>query len=169
MLRLEPPENVNLCKLTKLEKKVLAALSKQRVERMFHYPEGNDITGIAKLVYGEEVLDCARRGGHHCSDVSLCFAAKSSLSRTLNRLYQTGLVKKCKPIRHYGWFKRNNELDRGGFYGILWKFLKTVSINEKGLFVVEKLNFKDLPWKCHVWWMLTDRGRKLAEKQGEVE
>jgi len=147
----------------------MEALLKQRIERLSHYPEGNDIRGIAKLVYGEEVLDRVRRGGHYCSDVSLCFAAKSSLSRTLKNLWEKGLVKKCKPIRRYGWFKENKELDRASFYGVLWQFLKAVSINENGLFVVEKIDFKTLPWKCHVWWMVTDKGKSLAEKLKQNE
>ena len=174
MLRLEPPENVNSIKLTKLETKVLAALKKGKPkERFSHFPEGNDIQGIARIVWGDEVFNCAKRGGHYCSDVTLCYAAKSSLSRVLKKLWQYGLVKRCKPIYHYGWYKpyidQNGE-KYSGFYGLIreLQFLRAISLTETGQYNVEKILFKSLPYHCRVWWILTDRGRKLAEKQGEV-
>ena len=61
---------VNLIKLTKLERKVLAALSEsnlQEDEKWGYYPsEGSNVEGIAKRVYGGEVLGCEKRGGHIC-------------------------------------------------------------------------------------------------------
>jgi hypothetical protein len=152
---------VNSIKLTKLERDVLLVLSQAPDSE--YYPEGNDIYSIAKKVFGDAVLDCERRGGHHCSDLRLAHAAKSSISRTLKNLFHKGLVKRCIPIYHYGWTRVHfRDGTTNGFYGKLrdLQFLKAASINEHGLCVVEKLAFKELPDRCHVWWILTEKGKQ---------
>jgi hypothetical protein len=128
------------------------------------YPEGNDIAGIAVIVFGKAVLHVERRGGSYCGDVSLCYSAKSSLSRSLKQLHQKGLVKKCFPVYERGWiiFDDRNGVKRR-YYGVRNKALKATWKDDKGLWVVEWLAFRSLPGGCHVWWMLTERGKDLIE------
>ena len=160
-------ESVNFIKLTKLEKNVLKALNQPQTEDTKYYPCGNHVLGIAKIVYGETVLNCERRGGHYCSDVSLAYAAKTVLSRVLNGLWKKGLVKKCKPIYHYGWETfEDRDGSIHGCYGKIHelKFLRCVWLNESKLWHIEKLPFKDLPVYCHVWWMLTEKGEHVLKE-----
>lgn len=166
MVEVSIQTKVNSIKLTKLEKKVLAALSKgkPREEYQYHPEEGNDTRGIAELVFGKEVFHCERRGGQYCFNITLCYAAKSSLSRVLKSLWLKGLVKRCRPIYRYGWHKADEDL--GPFYGKmrLMQFLRVVSIDEKGMFHLQELHFKQLPYRCRVWWMLTEKGKELARE-----
>ena len=157
----EPMQNVNLIKLTKLERKVLQSFKTQPKDE--EYPEGHNLEEIATVVFGKDVLNVERRGGHYCTGISICYAAKSSLSRTLKQLHQKGLVKKCIPVYNRGWIKRE-DVDGSPicFYGTKDKALKVTSKNDSGLWVVEWLSFRYLPSGCHVWWMLTDKAKGLV-------
>jgi hypothetical protein len=117
---------VNSIKLTKLEKSVLKALAQPCPrEHSKGYPEGSDEYGIAATVWGSDVLNTEKRGGYFCGDVSLAYAARSSLSRVLKRLLFRGLVKKCKPVYQRGWVR--GMLPSGekyGYYGLAAQFLR---------------------------------------------
>lgn len=153
---------VNLIKLTKLERKVLLALSKPTPqEKCGYYPsEGNNVKGIAKCVYGEEVLDCESRGGYYVQNLGVCYAAKSSLSRVLKRLWEKGLVKKCKPIYESFWMKAGTGRYGGpGYWRRQLMYLKAVSIIS-GRYHVEEVSANQLPDRTHIWWMLTEKGKE---------
>ena len=161
-------KSVNSIKLTKLEKRVLEALSQPRSKDKYeHYPdEGNDQKGLGKLVFGDDVLNCERRGGHFCSDISMCYATRSSLSRILKQLFLKGLVKRCEPIYYYGWTPRYDE-NSCGYYGKTKRFLRAISI-EYGRYKIEEWPFRELPYRCHVWWILTEKAKHvLADLKGE--
>ena len=62
--------------------------------------------GIAELVYGEEVFNRERRGGPKLQmGPKICYAAKSSLSRSLNGLWKKGIVKKGLAEYNSFWYK----------------------------------------------------------------
>jgi len=158
-------QDVNSIKLTKLEKKVLTALLELKPQEEYCPKEGNNIEGIASIVYGEEVFGCERRGGHACVDLSVCYAAKSSLSRALKSLWKKGLVKKCKPIYESYWVKGNES--GVGFYNRELVHLRAVSI-DFDRYRIEEISVKHLPDRTHVWWLLTEKGIKYA-KEGLAE
>lgn len=164
--------NVNLIKSTKLgkiEKLTLLALLEPKEHYMgdmgFKHPEGNDVEGIAGLVFGEKVLNCEKPGGHYCTGRSVCYSAKSSLSRTLHMLWLKGFVKYCKPIYRYAWHPADPESDSVGFYGKTSKTLRCAELRGDGhLWTTDELFplKTELPHRTHVWWKLTERGREKA-------
>ena len=163
---------VNSIKLTKLEGRILKALSKQRpMESYDYYPkEGNDTCGLASMVYGQQALNCERVGGRYVSNLSIAYSVKSSLSRTLKNLWKKGIVKKCLPEYRRYWHKPN-ERDRetigGGFYGADLKGLNASWINEDGVHCtsfIRASGFYSLPHRTRVWWIPTDRGKDVIEE-----
>ena len=152
-------QNVNSMKLTKLEFKVLQSFKTPSSHE--YYPEGHNLEEIATVVFGKDVFNVERRGGRYVGDVNICYAAKSSLSRTLKNLWQKELVKKCQPIYIRKW---QHLEDRDGsilkFYGIAQRYLRIIWLRY-GRYVVEELDFQFLPDRCHVWWMLTDKAKGL--------
>lgn len=165
-------EVVNLIKLTKLEKQVLVALleGKPKGEYDYYPDEGSDVKGIAKILYGSDVFGCERRGGRICMDLqgSVCYAVKASLSRTLKQLFRKGLVKRCKPIYASFWVKANPEYESGGYYTRRIRYLRAISIHNGGKYRVEEIQCRELPERCHVWFMLTDEGKEQAGRLGDV-
>ena len=124
---------VNSIKLTKLERKVLKALFEKRVTEYGSYPdEGNNVEGIAKIVYRDQVLNCEKAGGHKISNLSVCYSAKSSLSRVLNRLVKKGLVKRCTPYYHGRWEVADKERGSGGFWYRRLLNLSSCWVDEEG-------------------------------------
>jgi hypothetical protein len=158
---------VNFIKLTKLEKKVLILLSQQRTSSYTYeeFPEGNNAEGIAKLVFGEAVFNRERRGGHYCDDITLCYAAKSSLSRIFQSLFKKGLVAKCKPRRRGGIVTAQDGVDHVIHYYSpnAWKWLQGCWISEHGNILYDKRCCHSLPYKCHQWYMLTPYGKQIVE------
>ena len=164
-------QTVNLIKLTKLERKILSALLEGRKPSCpelaeYEFSEGNNYEGIAKSVYGNSVLHRWKRGGHFCDGVSICYAVKSSLCRSLKSLFEKGMVKKCHPIYRRGWRKAEYPEETSFYDRKLSSVLRAVSINEDGKDRVESiiLQWKKLPYRCHVWWMLTEKGEKYAKE-----
>ncbi len=162
---------VNSIKLTKLERRVLKALFEKRVAEYGNYPnEGNNVEGITKIVYGDRALNCEKAGGHYVSDVSVCYSAKSSLSRTLKSLWMKGMVKKCHPRYRRYWHKPNEwnrERVGGGFYGADLMGLDASWINEEGISYTNYIRasgFSQLPHRTRVWWILTDKGKDVVEE-----
>ena len=164
---------VNSIKLTKLERRILEVLSKQRPRESYdYYPEeGNDTRGIASMVYGEKVLKRERVGGNYCSDISIAYSAKSSLSRALKSLWNKGLVKRCKPRYRRYWHKPDDwDRERGrsiGFYGADLMGLNDSWVNEKGIYCTDYIrasSFSKLPRRTKEWWILTDSGKDVFEE-----
>lgn len=163
---------VNSIKLTKLEGRVLKALSKQRPSESYEYypKEGNDTCGLASMVYGQNVLNCAQVGGYYTSNLSVAYSAKSSLSRTLKNLWRKGIVKKCHPEYRSYWHKpdeRGRERGDVGFYGADLKGLNASWLNEEGdqcTDHIQAYSFSQLPPRTRVWWIPTDRGKDVIEE-----
>lgn len=159
--------NPNLIKLRKMEKKVLIALL-QPNKTEYNYPkEGNDMKGIAEIVYGQKVLNCERIGEHYCENLSVCYSAKSYLSNILNELFRKGLVKKCSPNYHYYWQKKDEfESDSTGSWrkelkGLQARWYESTS----GQFIIGNISldrWTRLPTNTKFWWILTDKGKEIA-------
>lgn len=154
-------QTVNSIKLTKLEKKVIIALfnSPQWIEPYKETrPEGNNVYGIAKQVYGESVLNPYQ-------DLSLKYSVRSSLNRILKHLWKRELVLKCRPNYYYSWEKvkdRNGTVI--GWWGKTLRYLRSYKYDERGSNFVSVPRFARLPDRTHIWWLLTDKGRDLAEE-----
>lgn len=156
-----------LTMLSKLDIKILRSLQNTRatskLSDIYFRPEGNDTAGIAEAVWEK-----------HMSD-----SAKTSLSRSLKKLYEKGLVKKGVPIYSYGWRKRDKDIpDSTGIWGRIDKdsYLLTTEIlpggyvnKERLPFVVEEgepnfwgqrnRRYMELPYGMKKWWMLTSKGK----------
>jgi len=162
---------VNSIKLTKLEGRILEALSKQRPRDSYEYypKEGNDTCGLASMIYGQKVLNCAQVGGHYCSNLSVAYSAKSSLSRALKSLWRKGMVKKCRPRYRRYWHKADEwqrEAGLGGFYGADLTGLNASWLNEEGVHCTDYIwasGFSELPTRTRVWWIPTDVGKVRAK------
>lgn len=175
--------NVNLIKSTKLgkiEKLTLLTLLEPKKDRMsetgIKYPDGNDMEGIAESVFGGKVLNCERPGGHYCTNLSVSYSAKSSLSRTLHTLWLKGFVKRCRPIYRHTWHPADSEFGLVGFYGKDWSWvLRCVELSADGSPQIQDETLSriagfQLPHRTHVWWRLTERGRgKALELKGSNE
>jgi len=163
---------VNSIKLTKLEGRILKALSKQRPRESYEYypKEGNDTCGLASMVYGQRALNCERVGGNICSGVSVAYSARSSLSRALKSLWKKGIVKKCHPEYRRYWHKPNEwnrERMGGGFYGADLTGLNASEVDEEGVLYTNYIRasgFSTLPHRTRVWWILTDSGKDVIEE-----
>ena len=156
---------VNSIKLTKLERRILKALSKKRPRESYEYypEEGNDTYGIASIAYGRDVLN-----PYH--NTYLTDSAKSSLSRALKSLWRKGMIKKCLPRYRRYWHKPDDwNKERGvvGFYGADLTGLNASWLNEKGVYCTDYIRasgFSQLPHRTRVWWILTDRGKDVFEE-----
>lgn len=162
--------SVNLPKLTKLDKRVLDALSTpQDKEEYITFPkEGIGFQGIAKRVYGEAVLNCETRGGPYVENLTICYSAKSSLSRTLKKLWKNGLVKKCVPKYRRYWCIED---DGGGFYSVRLSGLYASWINENGVYCTDLIwtrKYASLTYRSKIWWILTQLGKDRV-KGGSIE
>ena len=159
---------VNSIKLTKLERRVLKALFEKRVTEYGSYPdEGNNVEGIAKIVYGDKVLHRERIGGHYVSNLSVCYSAKSSLSRVLKQLVKKGLVKRCTPYYHGRWEGVDKESGSVGFWNRRLLNLSSCWVDEEGDWrkgTISIGRFTVLPHGTRVWWVLTDRGKADLEE-----
>lgn len=160
-------EKVNLIKLTKLERKVVVALLKPRKRGKYDpdYPkQGNDTYGLASIVYNEKGLDPYR-------NLSLTCAVKSSLSRVLNRLYRKGLVKKCKPIYRYSWHKKEGGDDSGlvSYHGKDFEGFRAYEYGKNHEIIGRTTMYESLPHRTKVWWILTEKGKNIAEEISGVK
>ena len=172
-------QTVNSIKLTKLERKILSAIFEGRKPSCPEFAKyevsiGSDYEGIAEIVFGDSVLHTDKKNGHFCTDLSVCYAAKASLCRSLKNLFKKGLVKKCHPIYRRGW-QKPDEWDKehgiGAFYTKVSEELRVTCVNEQGQTSNETLRigqYQHLPHRCHVWWMLTEKGMKYA-KEGAAQ
>lgn len=154
-------ENVKLINLTIRGKQVLVALfhSPQREgEYEEKRPEGNNVYGIAKQVYGSSVLK------PHLN-LSLKPSVRSSLNRLLKHLWKKGLILKCRPRYRYGWYKSPGYWEDSLAY---WeKRFEGLEGYEYGNVRPEFISvppFTRLPNRTHVWWILTAKGCDLAEE-----
>ena len=159
---------VNSIKLTKLEGRVLNALFEKRVAEYGNYPdEGNNVDGIAKIVYGDKVLNREKIGGPYVSNTSVCYSAMSSLSRVLTRLVKKGLVKRCTPYYHGSWEVADKERGSVGFWYRRLLNLSSSWVDEEGDWRTDTImigRFARLPHGTRVWWILTDRGKDVFEE-----
>jgi len=155
-------------KLGNVEKRILVALLIQRKQDYsIGYPEGNDIRGIAKFVYG--IVEPQSEG------LYMNPSNYSSLSATLHKLFKKGLVKMCIPVYHRRWIKEDKDhyisghIDRKGSRE-LKLLVKEYDIPDKYEEICPKWNPYSsestfdirLPYRTHKWWMLTERGKEIA-------
>jgi hypothetical protein len=153
----------NLIKLTPLEKRVLIAVATPVKKESNYFYEGYNTEGIASQVYGDEVLN------DYYHNLSICPAAKSTLSRTLKSLFNKGMVKKCKPHYRYRWGRYGDDEPDGPDYNFPCKDLEHLDARYKkdDKIIDETIRvptFTSLPKRTHVWWMITDKGAAYLEK-----
>lgn len=154
---------VNLIKLTKLERKVLAALAQSRGND--RYPQqGNDEYGICQILLPAS-LDpdyiSFPPGPGQCSITS---SVRSSLSRALNTLYRKGLVKKCTPSYRYTWHKKDDELGLVGYFGKEYSLEMVVKEAGQPTKLESFGQFRTLPQRVRYWWLLSEKGKELLDQ-----
>ncbi len=62
-------------------------------------------------------------------------------------------------IYQWGWTPASEDGMFVGCYRKIDRFLKATWKDDSELWHVEQIDFKQLPESCHVWWMLTEKGR----------
>jgi hypothetical protein len=155
---MQTTEIVNLIRLTKLENHALEAIAQ--------HDKGCNTLQIAKDVWGAPVLGREKRRGHNCYNMPLCYAAKSSLSRTLKQLWLKGLVVKCKPIHYYGWVKVTFKTgEKGAYWGKARNFLRGMWFMDGQVYSNEiEIDKFDLPENCRVWYFITQKGKESMRR-----
>lgn len=147
--------DVNLIKLTNLERNVLAALAQSRGND--RYPQqGNDEYGISQILLPASLDPYL--------NLSLTSSTRSSLSRALNTLYRKGLVKKCTPSYRYVWHKRDDEVGLVGYFGKEYS-LEMVVREAAQPAKLEFFGRRTLPRRVRYWWMLNEKGKSLISKE----
>ena len=100
----------------------------------------------------------------------MTYSISSSLSRALKKLWHKGLLKKCKPSYEYRWHKLGPYDESGsvGYYGKDFQNLRAFEFKNGNKFPTETLirvpRYTQLPHKTHVWWILTEKGKDIAEE-----
>lgn len=156
---------VNLIKLTKLERKVLGALTQSKEDRYDRYPkQGNDEYGLSQILFPGS-HDHYTGNGYYLEpgQRSITYPVRSSLSRVLNSLYRKGLVKKCSPAYRYTWHKKDNE-GSGGYFGKEYSLEMRVKEAGQSTKLESFGQFRKLPRRVRYWWMLSGKGRELLDQ-----
>lgn len=167
-------KSLEIKKLGKTEKRVLVALLQQRedwrTESYAVYPKGNDMYGIATIVYGVS--------GRAYQNLALESSMYSTLSSVLHRLWRKGLVVMCTPEYRRKWQGKSIWKEGTGGVGFMNKELvglktlywKSGEFRPARELVKEACDNRGytykgliLPNRTHKWWMLTENGRKIAE------
>jgi len=150
-------------KLGKNEKRILSLLLKPTKIEPFNYPEdGKSIGILADDVYPNKQVREEYPGSIGIR--SLLNSVVVSLTNTLNSLHMKEFVHKAKPIYKRYWEPKNNDKHFGG-PGFMTKDLigfKNARDNWKMEIDIPK--YTTFPDKTKFWWILTDKGREMAEK-----
>lgn len=156
-------------KLGKNEKKILVSLlehyglhyDKRLRRNTSYYPKGKNSSLLAKSVYPDkEITDI---------EGNLINTVKASLSTTLNNMWKKGLVKKAKPDYVYKWHPKDTEFGStsGGCMHCELISFNAKEYQENGEIKRSTINvprLKSLPTYTRIWWILTDKGYKIAEE-----
>ena len=153
-------------KLGKNEKRVLALLLKPTKIEPHNYPENGKSIGIlADDVYPNK--EVKEKGKGAMGIYNLLNSVVVSLTNTLNNLYKKGFVIKAKPIYNRKWIQRTHHSD--GDVDVphpttIFNGFNTHKYGEDSKQFISIQQWKCLPTKTKLWWIITDEGREIAEK-----
>lgn len=151
-------------KLGKNEKRVLVLLLEPtKSEPYLNYPkEGKSIGLLAEDVYPNKQVREKYPGLMGINN--LLNSVMVSLTNTLNSLHRKYLVIKAKPIYKRKWEPKNNDKHFGGSGYMTKNLIGFKNARDNWDVDINITKYTELPDKTKLWWILTDKGRELAEK-----
>ena len=151
-------------KLGKNEKRVLVLLLEPaKSEDYSIYPtDGKSIGLLAEDVYPNKQV--REKGVGMMNICNLLNSVVVSLSNTLNSLYMKEFIIKAKPVYRRIWEPKNDDKHFGGPGYMTKDLIGFKNVRDNWEVDISIIKFTRLPDKTKLWWILTDKGRELANK-----